>query len=80
MDNLEPTRRDPYAGAVGSFGWGTMTMDAATTIRTAILRDGRAHVQAEAGIVADSDPHRELAETESKARAVLRALALAESS
>jgi anthranilate synthase component 1 len=78
IDDLEPTRRGPYAGAVGYIGWGAMAMDTAITIRTAILREGRAHVQAGAGIVADSDPQRELAETENKAGAVLRALALAE--
>jgi anthranilate synthase component 1 len=52
-------------------------MDTAITIRTAVLRGGRAHVQAGAGIVADSDPERELAETEHKASGVLAALALA---
>ena len=78
LDGLEPTRRGPYAGAVGYVGWGAATMDTAITIRTALLRNGRAHVQAGAGIVADSDPARELEETENKAGAVLRALALAD--
>ncbi len=78
LDGLEPTRRGPYAGAVGYIGWGGATMDTAIAIRTAILRKGQAHVQAGAGIVADSDPARELEETENKAGAVLRALALAE--
>jgi anthranilate synthase component 1 len=77
LDDLEPTRRGPYAGAVGYLGWGAATMDTAITIRTAVLRGGRAHVQAGAGIVADSDPERELAETGHKASAVLAALALA---
>jgi anthranilate synthase component 1 len=77
LDALEPVRRGPYAGAVGYLGWGAGTLDAAITIRTAVLRAGRAHVQAGAGIVADSDPARELAETESKARAVLTAIAMA---
>jgi len=77
LDALEPTRRGPYAGAVGYLGWGAEALDTAITIRTAVLRGGRAHVQAGAGIVADSDPERELAETESKARAVLTALAMA---
>jgi anthranilate synthase component 1 len=77
LDELEPTRRGLYAGAVGYVAWGAGAMDTAITIRTAILRGGRAHVQAGAGIVADSDPGRELEETEAKARAVLAALALA---
>lgn len=77
LDGLEPTRRGPYAGAVGYVGWGAATLDTAIAIRTAVLRRGRAHVQAGAGIVADSDPARELEETEAKARAVLTALALA---
>jgi len=53
------------------------TLDTAIAIRTAVLRGGRAHVQAGAGIVADSDPAREYQETESKASAVLQALAIA---
>ena len=77
LDALEPTRRGPYAGAVGYLGWGATSLDTAIAIRGAILRDGRAHVQAGAGIVADSDPSREFVETENKAQAVLRALALA---
>lgn len=77
LDGLEPTRRGPYAGAVGYIGWGASTLDMAIAIRTAVIRDGRAHVQAGAGIVADSLPTREFEETESKARAVLRAIALA---
>jgi anthranilate synthase component I len=77
IDGLEPTRRGPYAGAVGYVGWGASTLDTAITIRTAVLRAGVAHVQAGAGIVADSDPARELAETEHKASAVLAAIALA---
>jgi anthranilate synthase component 1 len=77
LDELEPTRRGPYAGAVGYVGWGAATLDTAIAIRTAVLRGGRAHVQAGAGIVADSDPGRELEETDAKARAVLAALTLA---
>ncbi|MFQ6046224.1 MAG: anthranilate synthase component I family protein, partial [Gemmatimonadales bacterium] len=77
LDELEPTRRGPYAGAVGYLGWGAVNMDTAIAIRTAVLRAGRAHVQAGAGVVADSDPARELRETEDKAGAVLRALELA---
>jgi anthranilate synthase component 1 len=78
LDGLEPTRRGPYAGAVGYVGWGAGNLDTAITIRTAIVRGGYAYVQAGAGIVADSDPAREFDETESKAGAVLRAIALAE--
>jgi anthranilate synthase component 1 len=77
LDELEPTRRGPYAGAVGYVGWGARTMDTAIMIRTAVFADGIASVQAGAGIVADSDPAREFEETEAKARAVLTALALA---
>jgi anthranilate synthase component 1 len=77
LDALEPVRRGAYAGAVGYLGWGAAALDAAITIRTAVLRGGWAHVQAGAGIVADSDPERELAETDSKARAVLTAIAMA---
>jgi len=76
LDGLEPTRRGPYAGAVGYVGWGAAALDTAIAIRTAVLQDGMAYVQAGAGIVADSDPAREFAETESKAGAVMRALAL----
>jgi anthranilate synthase component 1 len=77
IDDLEPSRRGPYAGAVCYLGWGGRSMDAALTIRTAVLRPGWAHVQAGAGIVADSVPAREFDETEHKAGAVRRALALA---
>jgi anthranilate synthase component 1 len=77
IDELEPTRRGPYAGAVGYVGWGARTLDTAIAIRTCIIRGGRAWVQAGAGIVADSDPESEWRETEAKAQAVLLALALA---
>ena len=78
IDELEPTRRGPYAGAVGYVGWGARTLDTAIAIRTCVIRDGRAWVQAGAGIVADSDPESEWRETEAKAKAVLLALALAQ--
>jgi anthranilate synthase component 1 len=78
LDELEPTRRGPYAGAVGYVGWGAAALDTAIAIRTAVLRGGRAYVQAGAGIVADSQPAHEYEETESKAAAVLKALSLAE--
>ena len=77
IDELEPERRGPYAGAVGYVGWGATSMDTAIAIRSALVLKDRVVVQAGAGIVADSDPAREFAETEAKAQAVLRALALA---
>src|SRR2546427_597870 len=73
----EPERRGPYAGAVGYVGWGAANLDTAIAIRSAVVLPDRVLVQAGAGIVADSDPAREFEETEAKAQAVLRALALA---
>jgi anthranilate synthase component 1 len=78
IDELEPVRRGPYAGAVGYVGWGGRTLDTAIAIRTCVIQQGRAWIQAGAGIVADSDPEAEWEETEAKARAVLLALAFAE--
>ncbi len=77
IDELEPERRGPYAGAVGYVGWGATSLDTAIAIRSALVLKDRVVVQAGAGIVADSDPAREFAETEQKAQAVLKALALA---
>ncbi|HEU5171406.1 MAG TPA: anthranilate synthase component I [Gemmatimonadales bacterium] len=77
IDELEPVRRGPYAGAVGYVGWGGQVLDTAIALRTCVMQNGRAWVQAGAGIVADSDPAAELRETEAKAQAVLLALALA---
>ncbi len=74
IDELEPERRGPYAGAVGYFAAGDARMDVAITIRTCVIADGVASVQAGAGIVADSVPALEWEETESKARALLTAL------
>jgi hypothetical protein len=65
------------AGAVGFFGYDG-SLETAITIRTLVVKDGVAHVTAGAGIVADSVPEREYAETVSKARAAAQALALAE--
>ncbi len=73
IDELEPVKRGPYAGAVGYFSFGGMNMDTAITIRTVLITDDQAFVQAGAGIVADSDPEREYEETLNKARALLRA-------
>jgi anthranilate synthase component 1 len=77
IDELEPERRGPYAGAVGYVGWGAASLDTCIAIRAALVLKDRVIVQAGAGIVADSKPAGEFAETEAKAQAVLRALALA---
>ncbi|MEO3923398.1 anthranilate synthase component I [Micromonosporaceae bacterium B7E4] len=77
IEELEPTRRGLYGGTVGYFGFGG-DLDMAIAIRTALIRHGRAYVQAGAGIVADSDPAAEDRETRSKAAAVLAAIAAAE--
>ncbi|HKA57833.1 MAG TPA: chorismate-binding protein [Gemmatimonadales bacterium] len=77
IDELEPERRGPYAGAVGYVGWGATSLDTCIAIRAALVLKDRVVIQAGAGIVADSNPAREFAETEAKAQAVLRALALA---
>jgi anthranilate synthase component 1 len=76
IDELEPTRRGPYAGAIGYLSY-SGDLDTCIYIRTILVRDGRAYVQAGAGIVADSDPEREFVETENKARAMFRAIELA---
>ena len=73
IDELEPIRRGPYAGAVGYFNYGGASMDTAITIRTVVAVEGKAYVQAGAGIVADSDPRKEYEETLNKARALLKA-------
>lgn len=78
LDELEPTARGPYAGAVGYVGFDG-TLDTCITIRTLLVRGGVAYVQAGAGIVADSQPEAEYAETVFKARALLRAAELAAS-
>ncbi len=72
IEELEPTRRGIYSGAVGSFSY-TSDADFAITIRTLTEEDGKAHVQVGAGIVADSSPEEEYYETENKARSLLRA-------
>ena len=78
IDELEPTKRGIYAGAVGYLGFNG-DMDLAIAIRTAVIKDGRIYVQAGAGIVADSNPDAEWEETRNKARAQLRAAEMAES-
>jgi len=76
IDELEPMRRGPYAGAIGYLSYGG-DLDTCICIRTMIVKDGIAHIQAGAGIVADSDPAREFEETQNKAAALLRAVKLA---
>jgi anthranilate synthase component 1 len=73
IEELETSRRGPYAGAVGYFGYGG-DMDTCITIRSVVVKDGQAHVQAGAGIVADSVPEREWEECANKAEAVIRAV------
>ncbi|HSA47401.1 MAG TPA: anthranilate synthase component I [Candidatus Competibacteraceae bacterium] len=77
IDELEPVKRGVYAGAVGYLSW-SGNMDTAIAIRTAVLKDGVLHVQAGAGIVADSVPENEWEETMNKGRALFRAATLAE--
>ena len=74
IDELEPDRRGPYAGAVGYLAAGDRRMDLAITIRTCIIAGGEASVQVGAGIVYDSIPAHEWLETENKARAMLTAI------
>lgn len=73
IDELEPDGRGIYAGAVGYLGF-TGNLDAAIAIRTMVIHNGCAYVQAGAGIVADSDPEKEYEETLNKARALLNAI------
>jgi anthranilate synthase component I len=77
IDELEPTRRGPYAGAVGYVDFAG-NLDTCITIRTVVLKDGTAYVQAGAGIVADSVPRSEEQETRNKAGAVVAAIRAAE--
>jgi anthranilate synthase component 1 len=76
IEELEPTRRGIYSGAVGYIGWNG-NMDTAIAIRTAVIKDGQLYIQAGAGIVADSVPRNEWNETMNKARAIFRAVTMA---
>jgi anthranilate synthase component 1 len=76
IDRFETTRRGPYAGAVAYFSFNG-NLDSCITIRTIVLANDRAYVQAGAGIVYDSDPSREFEETESKSAALKRAISVA---
>ncbi|BCS54614.1 anthranilate synthase component I [Geobacter sp. SVR] len=77
IDELEPVRREVYGGAAGYFSF-SGNMDLAIAIRTLVIKDGMVHLQAGAGIVADSDPAAEWQETVNKAKAARRAIEIAE--
>jgi anthranilate synthase component I len=77
INELEPVKRGIYSGAVGYFSW-SGNLDTAIAIRTAVIKDQTLHIQAGAGIVADSIPRNEWDETMNKGRSVFRAVALAE--
>jgi len=77
IEELEPSRRGPYGGAIGYFGF-SGDMDTCITIRTMVCRDGLAYFQAGAGLVADSIPEKEYHECLMKARALVRAIEMAE--
>lgn len=77
IDELEPVKRGIYGGAIGYIGWNG-NMDTAIAIRTAVIKDGKLHIQAGAGVVADSLPRNEWDETMNKGRAIFRAVAMAE--
>ncbi|ADV67838.1 anthranilate synthase component I [Deinococcus maricopensis] len=76
IDELEPVRRGPYGGAFGYIAHDG-SLDMALTLRTMVIKDGRIHIQAGAGVVADSDPAAEEQETRNKAAALMRAVRLA---
>ncbi len=76
LDELEPTARGPYAGAVGYVGFGG-TLDTCIAIRTLVIKDGVAFAQAGGGIVADSVPAAEYDETVNKAKVLIRAIEMA---
>ncbi len=77
IDELEPVKRGVYSGAIGYLSWNG-NMDTAIAIRTAVIKDKTLHIQAGAGIVADSVPRNEWDETMNKGRAIFRAVSLAE--
>ncbi len=77
IDSLEPHKRGPYAGAVGYLDY-RGNMDTCITLRTVVLHQGQAYVQAGAGIVADSNPTAEYQETVNKARGLMRAISITE--
>jgi anthranilate synthase component 1 len=76
IEDLEPTKRGPYAGAVGYFSF-SGNMDFCITIRTIVIKDNTIYIQAGAGIVADSVPENEWTETKNKAKAMIKAIEMA---
>ncbi|WII95500.1 chorismate-binding protein [Moraxella haemolytica] len=76
IDEVEPVRRSVFGGSVGYLGW-SGNMDTAIAIRTAVLKDGQVHIQAGAGVVADSNPAAEWDETNKKALAIVKAVEMA---
>ena len=76
IDELEPVKRGFYGGAIGYLSY-SGDLDTCIHIRTVVVKDGVAHIQAGAGIVADSDPAYEYRETQAKAEAMFRAIELA---
>jgi anthranilate synthase component 1 len=79
IEELEPARRGVYGGAV-LYADFAGNLDSCIAIRTLLMQGKKAHLQAGAGIVADSDPQREFEESQNKSRAVLRAVEMARSS
>ncbi|MEW6618428.1 MAG: anthranilate synthase component I [bacterium] len=77
IDELEPTRRGPYAGCVGYFSF-SGNLDTCITIRTIVIKDGKAYLQAGGGVVADSNPETEYYETKNKLKCLIDAIELAE--
>jgi len=77
IEELEPVRRGPYAGAVGYFSF-SGNLDTCITIRSMLIQNSKVYVQAGAGIVADSEPEKEYEETVNKAKAIFKAIQLAE--
>ena len=77
IDELEPVKRGIYSGAVGYMSW-SGNLDTAIAIRTAVIKDGKLNIQAGAGIVHDSVPENEWAETMNKGRAIFKAVAMAQ--
>jgi anthranilate synthase component 1 len=76
IDELEPVKRGGYGGAIGWVSY-TGDLDTCIHIRTVVVKDGVAHIQAGGGTVADAKPHLELRESEAKAKAMLKAIELA---
>jgi anthranilate synthase component 1 len=76
IDELENTRRGLYAGCIGYFSF-SGNLDTCITIRTLVIKGGRAYLQAGAGIVADSVPAKEFRETQNKAKALIKSIELA---